>query len=61
MTVTISGAGAGNGTFTNKEITGVRFYSMGPLDFSKELFGQAMGGTLLPSPTASRIPSTCSN
>lgn len=52
LTVTISGAGAGNGTFTKTEITGVRFYSMGPLDFSKELFGQAMGDTLLPFGTA---------
>jgi hypothetical protein len=48
LTVTISGARAGNGTFTKPDFTSVRFYSMGPLDFSRELFGQEMGGMLLP-------------
>lgn len=48
LTVTISGARAGNGTFTKADFSAIKFYSMGPLDFGKELFGQEMGGMLLP-------------
>jgi hypothetical protein len=42
LDVTITGTGAGDGTFTNADFAFYYFAAYGPLDFTKELVGQVM-------------------
>lgn len=43
LTVTVSGAPAGNGVYGKSDFTELRFYSRAPLNFSQQLVGQAQG------------------
>lgn len=44
LTLTISGAASGNGTFTKSDFKSFFFFSPSPLDYSKELVGQPVNG-----------------
>ena len=46
LSVIVSGARAGNGVYGKSDFSELIFYSMAPLDFSKQLIGQPMGGAL---------------
>jgi len=48
LSLTISGARAGNGTYGKSDFSALTFYSMAPLNFSQPLIGQAMGNGLPP-------------
>lgn len=56
LTLTISGATSGNGTFTKNDFSSFVFTSSSPLDFSKELVGQPIAGGIWGETTVSFNP-----
>lgn len=48
LSITVSGARAGNGPYGKADFSELIFYSMAPLNFSQPLIGQAMGNGLPP-------------